>query len=86
MPSELTKALARVDQAKSIYSQSRVRLASLRQNEEDAEIPSDLPPEAIASYAVEKSFGAMVRDGFAYSLPLLIVAISILIVYLLLRH
>src|ERR1700690_1087227 len=34
LPSELTKALARVDQAKAIYSQSRARLAALRQAEE----------------------------------------------------
>jgi predicted RNase H-like nuclease (RuvC/YqgF family) len=85
LPSELTKALARVDQAKGIYSQSRARLAALRQHDEgDAETASDLVPETMMSF--EKSFGAMVREGFAYSLPLLIVAISILIVYLLLRH
>ena len=33
LPSELTKALARVDQAKAIYSQSRARLMALRQAE-----------------------------------------------------
>ncbi len=31
LPSELTKGLARVDQAKAIYSQSRARLLALRQ-------------------------------------------------------
>src|SRR5271168_3520595 len=34
LPSELTRALARVDQAKSIYSQSRARLSALREAEE----------------------------------------------------
>ena len=34
LPTELTKALARVDQAKAIYSQSKARLLALRQAEE----------------------------------------------------
>jgi chromosome segregation ATPase len=85
MPTELTRALARVDQAKAIYSQSRARLSALRQHEEgELESVSDFSAEMAAP--VEKSFGAMVREGFAYSLPLLVVAISILVVYLLLRH
>src|SRR5271170_2773406 len=47
LPTELTRALARVDQAKSIYSQSRARLAALRQAEEGQgdDIPPDLMPE-----------------------------------------
>src|SRR5260221_3299535 len=45
LPSELTKGLARVDQPKAIYSQSRVRLAALRDPEEGAnDIPSGLAP------------------------------------------
>jgi chromosome segregation ATPase len=86
LPSELTKGLARVDQAKVIYSQSRARLAALRQGEEGEPemMSSDLPSE----YAplAEKSFGAMVRDGFAYSLPLIIVLLFLLVAFILLRH
>jgi hypothetical protein len=86
LPSELTKGLARVDQAKVIYSQSRARLAALRQGEEGEPetTSSDLPSE----YApmVEKSFGAMVRDGFAYSLPLILVLLFLLVAFILLRH
>jgi hypothetical protein len=86
LPTELTKGLARVDQAKVIYSQSRARLAALRQGEEGESelIPSDLPSD----YAplVEKSFGTMVREGFAYSLPMLVVILSVLIVFVLLHH
>ncbi len=87
MPSELTKALARVDQAKSIYSQSRARLAALRQHDEqqqEAEAASDLAPDL--AFAPEKSFGAMVRDGFAYSLPLILLGLVLLIAYLLFHH
>jgi len=86
LPSELTKALARVDQAKAIYTQSQARLAALRQAEsnDDAEIPADLLPDS-APY--EKSFGAMVREGFAYSaLPLGLISVFLILAYLVLRH
>jgi len=83
---ELTKALARVDQAKNIFSQSRARLAALRQTEEGApvEIEPGYAPEMAPVY--EKSFGTMVRDGFAYSLPVLIFVILALAAYLALHH
>jgi chromosome segregation ATPase len=86
LPSELTKALARVDQAKGIYSQSRARLAALRQAEEgpEGDLPSDLPPD-LAPY--EKSFGAMAREGFAYSaLPLGLISVFLLLAYIVLHH
>jgi hypothetical protein len=87
MPNELTKALARVDQAKSIYNQSRARLSALRQHDDngvETEISTDLAPDYLP--AADKSFGVMVRDGFAYSLPLILFVVALLIAYLLLRH
>ena len=68
----MTRALARVDQAKAIYSQSRARLVALRESEEGAsgETGGDLVPDYSGAY--EKSFGAMIREGFAYSLPLIL--------------
>jgi chromosome segregation ATPase len=89
LPSELTKALARVDQAKAIYSQSRARLLALRQAEEgqnDDSIPADLVPESGgASY--EKSIGAMVREGFFYSaLPLGLISVFLILAYILLHQ
>jgi len=84
LPTELTRALARVDQAKSIYSQSRARLAALREAEETQE---DIPTEYPTEYGTyEKSFGAMVREGFAYSLPLLLLGLAALFAYLVLHH
>src|SRR5271170_3060950 len=52
LPSELTKALARVDQAKAIYSQSRARLAALRPAEESQgdDTSPDLAPELGPAY------------------------------------
>ena len=85
LPSELTKALARVDQAKAIYSQSRARLVALREIEEGpGEIPADLGPELVTE---EKSFGMMVKEGFAYSLPISLIGIfALLLCYLLFHH
>jgi predicted RNase H-like nuclease (RuvC/YqgF family) len=86
LPTELTKALARVDQAKAIYSQSRARLQALRSAEEGntEDIVSDLAPEAAAPY--EKSVGAMVREGFFYSaLPLGLISIFLLLAYIVLH-
>jgi len=87
LPTELTKALARVDQAKAIYSQSRARLLALRQSEEaqGEDIPADLMPEPTASYA-EKSIGAMMREGFFYSfIPLGLISIFLLLAYIVLH-
>jgi hypothetical protein len=83
---ELTKGLARVEQAKNMFSQSRARLSALRQTEDGAteEIAPGYAPEYTPAY--EKSFGTMVRDGFAYSLPALIGALIGFIVYLALHH
>ena len=86
LPSELTKALARVDQAKAIYSQSRARLLALRQAEE-GQAREDIAPEFSSETgpAYEKSFGAMVRDGFAYSIVPMLVVVFIVLGYLLLH-
>lgn len=90
LPSELTKALARVDQAKVIYNQSRARLVALRQSEEAAAAGEDFAPELSplgSGQAYEKSFGGMVREGFAYSIvPFVMLVIIGLITYLLLHH
>jgi predicted RNase H-like nuclease (RuvC/YqgF family) len=87
LPTELTKALARVDQAKSIFSQSRARLVALRQSEEGGqnEIAAEFAP---AEYApvYEKTFGTMVRDGFAYSLPALLLGFIGLLAYFVIHH
>ena len=84
LPTELTKALARVDQAKAIYSQSKARLLALRQAEEGEagdDIPADLMPESSAPY--EKSIGAMMREGFFYSfIPLGLTSLFLLAAYI----
>jgi len=84
---ELNKALARVDQAKTMFSQSRARLAALRQEDEVSrlELPGgDYTPDLAPVY--EKSFGTMVREGFAYSLPALLLALIAVLAYILTHH
>ena len=87
LPTELTKALARVDQAKAIYSQSKARLVALRQAEEAQggdDLPADLLPEAVAPS--EKSIGSMMREGFFYSfIPLGLISIFLLAAYIVLH-
>jgi predicted RNase H-like nuclease (RuvC/YqgF family) len=89
LPNELTKALARVDQAKAIYSQSRARLMALRQAEEgqSEDMPQELAPEMGSNVVYEKSFGVMVKEGFAYSvMPVTFISIVLFVAYLLLHH
>ncbi len=88
LPTELTKALARVDQAKAIYSQSRARLLALRQAEEGAAAGDELPELAPLSsgQSYDKTFGAMVREGFAYSIVPFVMLIVLVILTYLLHH
>ena len=86
MPTELTKGLARVDQAKSIYNQSRARLAALRQHDDGSEVAESEELGAPTVMAEEKSFLRMVRDGLAYSLPLILTGAAVLAAYIALRH
>jgi predicted RNase H-like nuclease (RuvC/YqgF family) len=88
LPSELTKALARVDQAKAIYSQSRARLQALRQAEEGGQALEDFAPELSPEPGspYQKSIGEMMREGFFYSfVPLGLTSIFLLLGYLLLH-
>jgi len=84
LSTELTKALARIDQAKAIYGQSKARLTALRQADEglDGQLP-DLDSEFGPA---EKSFGSMVREGFAYSLPMALFLAVMGLIYLLVHH
>ncbi len=87
MPNELTRALARVDQAKSIYSQSRARLMALRAAEEGQ--AEDFAPELTSGSGAgyEKTFSAMVREGFAYSIvPVTLLGLLLIVAYFLFHH
>jgi DNA repair exonuclease SbcCD ATPase subunit len=76
LSSELTRALAQIDQADSLYNQSRVRIDALR------EVSSDDEGNFNEENSGGQGFGEMVRAGFAYSLPLLLLGLLALLAYL----
>ncbi len=80
LPTELTRALATIDQAQAVYAQSRARLEAMRSPEELAAAEEDLAQSGSARRASGRSFFGMARDGFAYSLPILILALVYLFV------
>lgn len=80
LQAELTRALAIIDQAQAVHAQARARLDSLREDQTDAALA-----EAEANGTSGKNFTDMVREGFAYSLPVLILGV-IYLFFLLTRH
>jgi hypothetical protein len=79
----LNKASSQIEQARTVYNQLRARISTL--NGQDIEEPSETGDGIEKEYYVEgDSFSVMLRKGFAFSLPLLIV-LFILIVVLLIR-
>lgn len=74
LQAELTRALAIIDQAQTVHSQARARLESLRDE------PGDIEQMENESSSGRKSFGDMVRDGFAYSLPLILIGLAYLFI------
>jgi hypothetical protein len=76
LSSDLTRALARVDQAQVVYAQSHAKLQALRNLVIDE---SQFAPE---NGAEGDGFMKRVQIGFAYSLPAIIFGIIILIVLL----
>jgi len=74
LQAELTRALAIIDQAQAVHGQARARLDALREE------PLDANGEAIEEESGKKSFGDMVRDGFAYSLPVIILGLIYLFI------
>lgn len=69
----LTHALATVDQAQAVYSQSQVRLEALRRQTSSVEAPvSSIDQESADGEYAPSDFWTKVTTGFAYSLPGLI--------------
>ncbi len=82
---ELTRALAKVDQARVVYDQSHTRLQALRDmTDSPGETVPDWNQENTAAVKEETStsFGDMVKSGFAYSLPLLVAIFALILVLL----
>ncbi len=74
LQAELTRALAIIDQAQAVHGQARARLDALREE------PLDADGEVVTTDPSRKSFGDMVRDGFAYSLPVILLGLVYLFI------
>ncbi len=86
---ELSKAIARVDQARVVHNEARARLAALKTVDEGQAAAEAADIDAGHDYgmvAPEKTFGQMMRDGFAYSFPAFLLASLLLIIYLVAHH
>lgn len=71
-PREITRALGLLDAARSDYDATRARLLCDKTDPETA-------PEASAASADDRSFVASLQQGFAFTLPLLVVGLGILV-------
>lgn len=81
MNTSIDKAMSQIEHAKTIYNQSRARITALS-GQDIEENYSDTQDDT--QYSDANSFGALVKRGFAFSLPLLVV-LAVLIVVLLIR-
>lgn len=81
---ELTRALTKIDHARSVYTQSRAKIDALSEKDISGEDESFLEDAGAASYDVFASatFGELVRRGFAFSLPLLVLLIILAALFL----
>ncbi len=86
---ELTKALARIDQARAVHNQARAQLSALRtvdDGERAAEAADIESPIANSYFTQEKTMGQMMKDGFAYAFPAFILASLLMAIYLVAHH
>jgi hypothetical protein len=78
---ELSRALSMVDDARAEYSQQRSRLQAAADESENVSLPEAAPaPES--NGAMAHSFGQWVQIGFAFTLPLIVLAIIALVIFL----
>lgn len=81
---ELSKALAKVDQAQAIYTQSRAKLDALRGRDLEPDSPSEEEARSSASQGTDSFMDNLVR-GLAFNLPLIGAILLGLVVFRLLK-
>ena len=69
---ELSKALAKVDQAQAIYTQSRAKIDALRGQDLESQAEENSTQEGQGAANAPESFGANLIRGFAFNLPLIL--------------
>jgi len=81
---ELSKALAKVDQAQAIYTQSRAKLDALRGRDLEP-TTEDGTPSSDSTTPSSDSFVANFARGLAFNLPLILSLLAALILYNILK-
>ena len=81
---ELSKALAKVDQAQAIYTQSRAKLDALRGRDLEP-TTEDATPSSDSTTPSSDSFVANFARGLAFNLPLILSLLAALILYNILK-
>ena len=81
---ELSKALAKVDQAQAIYTQSRAKLDALRGRDLEP-TTEDGTPSSVSTTPSSDSFVANFARGLAFNLPLILSLLAALILYKILK-
>ena len=81
---ELSKALAKVDQAQAIYTQSRAKLDALRGRDLEP-TTEDGTPSSVSTTPSSDSFVANFARGLAFNLPLILSLLAALILYNILK-
>lgn len=81
---ELTRALTRIDHARSVFTQSRAKIDALSERDISGEDESLADDSGAGAYDVlnSASFGELVRRGFAFTLPLLVLLIVLTTLFL----
>ena len=78
---ELSKSLAKVDQAQAIYTQSRAKIDALRGRDLDPTSQDSQDSENSSGGSAPESFSTNLIRGLAFNLPLIITLIVGLILY-----
>jgi len=82
---ELSKALAKVDQAQAIYTQSRAKLDALRGRDLEPSTEDGSSPSSASNAQASDSFVANFARGLAFNLPLILSLLAALVLYNILK-
>lgn len=82
---ELSKALAKVDQAQAIYTQSRAKLDALRGRDLEPDVASGAASDSNSTQASTDSFLDNLLRGLAFNLPLILAVLVGLVLFRILK-
>jgi hypothetical protein len=80
LQSELTRALAIIDQALALYTQARARIEILREETAADELEESYREEGETPSG--KTFASSLKQGFAFTLPLMVFLLILTLIYM----